>query len=123
MVKPTSRVSKVLMTGPLVPFADAYGSELKRRGYTAHTAVNQQRQVERLSRWLVASGVSVGELNAKRIEEFVAATACRRAPPALVLTPGTAVLARRTSQAGSAGGRGAGARRRRSYWRLTNAIW
>ena len=29
MVRPASRVSKVLMTGPLAPFADAYALELK----------------------------------------------------------------------------------------------
>ena len=34
MARPTSRVSRVLMTGPLAPFADAYAAELRERGYT-----------------------------------------------------------------------------------------
>ncbi len=60
------------MTGPLAPFADAYGLELKERGYTQRTAVNQLRQVVRLSRWLEASGLTVAELSVERVEEFLA---------------------------------------------------
>ena len=56
MARPTSRLSRVLMTGPLAPFADGYGLWLKARGYTPHTTVNQLRQVARLSRWLDAGG-------------------------------------------------------------------
>ncbi len=37
-----SRVSRVLMTGPLAPFAEAYGLELKKRGYTRLTTVNER---------------------------------------------------------------------------------
>jgi Phage integrase, N-terminal SAM-like domain len=72
MARPTSRLSRVLMTGPLAPFADKYGQELKERGYTPHTTVNQLRQVARLSRWLEASGFTVTELNGERVEEFLA---------------------------------------------------
>jgi len=43
MATPSSRVSRVLMTGPLTPFADHYAFELSERGYTARTAVNQLR--------------------------------------------------------------------------------
>lgn len=72
MTKPTSRVSRVLMTGPLGPFADAYGSELKKRGYTPLTAVNQLRQVGRLSHWLEDIELSVAELTGERVDEFLA---------------------------------------------------
>ena len=72
MTRPTSRLSRVLMTGPLAPFADKYGLELKERGYTPLTTVNQLRQVARLSRWLEASGFTVAELNDERVEEFLA---------------------------------------------------
>jgi len=72
MARPMSRLSRVLMTGPLAPFADAYGFELKQRGYTQRTAVNQLRQVTRLSRWLEASGLTVAELSVERVEEFLA---------------------------------------------------
>ena len=71
MARPTSRVSRVLMTGPLAPFADAYALELKRRGYTRLTRVNELRQVGRLSRWLEAGGFTAAELNRERIEKFL----------------------------------------------------
>jgi integrase/recombinase XerD len=53
---PASRVSRVSMTGPLAPFADAYAAELRERGYAPLTTVNELRQVGRLSRWLEAKG-------------------------------------------------------------------
>jgi site-specific recombinase XerD len=61
----------VLMTGPLVSFADAYSAELRGRGYTPLTTVSELRQVGRLSRWLEASGVSAAELSVEQIEEFL----------------------------------------------------
>ena len=72
MVRPASRVSKVLMTGPLAPFADAYAVELKRRRYTPLTSVNQLRQVARLSSWLEVQGLEVAELTGEHVEEFLA---------------------------------------------------
>ena len=60
MARPSSRVSRVLMTGPLAPFADAYAAELSERGYTPLSIVNELRQVGRLSGWLEASGLAVG---------------------------------------------------------------
>jgi integrase/recombinase XerD len=72
MVRPASRVSKVLVTGPVAPFADAYALELKQRGYTPLTAVNQLRQVARLSNWLEARGLGVAGLTGERVEEFLA---------------------------------------------------
>ncbi len=71
MARPTSRVSRVLMTGPLAPFADAYGLPLSERGYTQRTAVNQLRQVARLSCWLEVGGLTVAELSVDRVEEFL----------------------------------------------------
>ena len=59
MVRPASRVSKVLMTGPLAAFADAYMLELRRRRYTPLTSVIQLRQVARLSNWLEVRGLGV----------------------------------------------------------------
>ncbi|MGH3799128.1 MAG: site-specific integrase [Pseudonocardiaceae bacterium] len=72
MARSTSRVSSVLMTGPLVPFADAYRLELRVRGYTPLTTVNLLRQVARLSRWLEAGGLVVAELSGVRIDAFLA---------------------------------------------------
>ena len=56
-----SRLSRVLMTGPLAPFADVYRLEVEKRRYTPLTTVNQLRQVAPLSRWLEANGLSVAE--------------------------------------------------------------
>ena len=56
MVRPASRVSKVLMSGTVATFAEAYALELKQRCYTPLTSVNQLRQVAQLSRWLEVCG-------------------------------------------------------------------
>ena len=61
----------MLTTGPLAPFSDAYAAELRGRGYTPLTTVNQLRQVGRLSRWLEASGLSAADLSGERVEEFL----------------------------------------------------
>ena len=71
MARPASRVCRVLMTGPLVPFAEAYSAELRGRGYTPLTVVNELRQVGRLSRWLEAGGLSAAELSVERVEQFL----------------------------------------------------
>src|SRR5215472_3506277 len=66
-----SRVSRVLVMGPLAPFAEAYRRELRERGYTERSAVSQLRQAARFSCWLEAGQVSVSELGAGRVEEFL----------------------------------------------------
>ena len=72
MAWPASRVSGVVMTGPLAPFAGVYELELRRRRYTPLTVVNQLRQVARLSHWLETNGLAVAELTGDRVEEFLA---------------------------------------------------
>ncbi len=76
MAVPASRVSRVLMTGPLAPFADAYRAELRGRGYTPLSTVKALRQVARLSRWLQQSGCQASELSEEKVEQFLA---CQRA--------------------------------------------
>jgi integrase len=71
MAKPTSRVSRVVVTGPLEPFADVYREELRRRGYTPRSAVNVLRQVARLSCWLESRGLVAAQLSGERVEEFL----------------------------------------------------
>ena len=39
----TSRISSVLVTGPLAPFAEDYRRELRERGYTERSVVNELR--------------------------------------------------------------------------------
>jgi integrase/recombinase XerD len=72
MTGPTGRVDRALMTGPLAPFRDAYGSELRRRGYTPSSTVTALRQVARFSRWLDAGGLTVAEVSSVRVDEFLA---------------------------------------------------
>jgi len=71
MARPTSRVSSVLMTGPLAPFADVYRAELYRRGYTVRSTVCELRQVARLSCWLAARGLTAAELSGSGVDEFL----------------------------------------------------
>jgi integrase/recombinase XerD len=71
MGRPASRVCRVLMAGPLAPFAEAFSAELLERGYTPLTTVNQLRQVARLSRWLQAGGLSAAGLSRERVDEFL----------------------------------------------------
>jgi integrase/recombinase XerD len=71
MARATSRVSGVLMTGPLAPFADAYGVALSERGYTQRSAVSLLRQMARLSCWLEERGLAAAELSVARVEEFL----------------------------------------------------
>jgi integrase/recombinase XerD len=59
------------VTGPLAPFAEDYSRELRERGYTERSAVNQLRQGARVSRWLRASQLSGSEVSAARVEEFL----------------------------------------------------
>src|SRR6266481_682575 len=78
MAGATSRISKVLVTGPLAPFAEGYRRELRERGYTERSAVNQLRQVARFSRWLQVSQRGV----------LAAGEPVRAASPAEVLLAG-----------------------------------
>ena len=70
MSRPTSRVTRVLMTGPLAPFADQYRERLKERRYTRLSAVNLERQMAQMSRWLEAEGLGVEQLSEARVEGF-----------------------------------------------------
>lgn len=72
MGRPMSRVSRVIVTGALAPYAEMYQRELVRRGYTLLTSVNLLRQAALLSRWAQARGLDIGELAiAERMDEFV----------------------------------------------------
>ncbi|MBK5223191.1 MAG: tyrosine-type recombinase/integrase [Acidimicrobiia bacterium] len=71
MSRTTSRVSRVLMTGPLAPFADQYRERLKERRYTRLSVVSLERQVAQMSRWLEAEGLVIEQLSEARIDAFV----------------------------------------------------
>ena len=67
-----SRVSNVLVKGPLAPFADVYRRALEDRRYTPLAAVNLQRQVAHLSSWLDAECIGAEQLDDASIEAFFA---------------------------------------------------
>ncbi len=72
MSRPMSRVSRVIMTGPVAPYTEAYHRELIQRGYTPLTSVNLMRQAALLSRWAQARQLDIRELAAEsRMDEFV----------------------------------------------------
>src|SRR5438270_9297704 len=70
MAGPTTRVSRVLVAGPMAPFAEAYGAELAERGYAPLSIVSELRQAARFSRWLEANGLTTAEVSEGRLEEF-----------------------------------------------------
>lgn len=72
MPRAASRLSRVVVTGPLAPFAEAYRLEVRQRGYTPRSAVNELRQVARLSRWLEDREIGAERLDRGRVEEFLA---------------------------------------------------
>lgn len=72
MVKARSRVSGVVVAGPLEPFVDAFRLELTIRGYTPRSVVPQLRQVGRFSRWLQGQGLTAEQLDEVRVEAFLA---------------------------------------------------
>jgi integrase/recombinase XerD len=65
-----ARVSRVLMTGPVAPFADAYQQELLVRGYAPLSTESELRQVARFSRWLEAGDLAVADVSEARVVEF-----------------------------------------------------
>lgn len=71
MARPTSRVSRVVIRGPLAPFADAYREKLKEKRYTRLSAVNLERQVAQMSSWLSAQGLGVEQASEGCIEVFL----------------------------------------------------
>ena len=72
MARSASRISNVVMPGPLAPFAECYRLELLARGYTAHSAVNESRQVACLGRWLEDRGQGARDVSGELVEEFLA---------------------------------------------------
>ena len=55
-----SNVSWVRSGGPLAPFADGYGAELARLGFTHHSVVTHVVLMGQLSRWMSDAGIVVG---------------------------------------------------------------
>jgi integrase/recombinase XerD len=73
MGRPTSKVTKVRITGPLAPFAAGFRARLREYGYTPLSAVNAMRLLAHLSRWLDTNGLGVADLTGEQVERYAAA--------------------------------------------------
>jgi hypothetical protein len=91
MARPATRVSRVLVAGPLARFVDAYRSELLERGYAPLSIVSELRQVARFSRWLETDGLTVADVSETRVEEFLVWQRANWASLSFVVATGAAV--------------------------------
>jgi site-specific recombinase XerD len=71
MSRPSSKIAKVVVSGPLAPFAAPFEERLAELGYTPLTCVNELRLMAHLSRWLDTNRLAVGDLTKERIAEFL----------------------------------------------------
>lgn len=70
MVHPKTRVSKVLMVGPLVSCTEDFTSMLKASGYAPLTVVNELRLMAHLSRWMQARDLTVPALSWELLQKY-----------------------------------------------------
>jgi integrase/recombinase XerD len=70
MGRPASKVSKVVVAGPLAPYAEGFEARLEELGYTPLSAVNTMRLMVHLSRWLDARGLTAADLSGVRVEQY-----------------------------------------------------
>lgn len=64
--------SKVRMTGPLVPFAAGFATELARQGYLENSLASQLYLMAHLSRWMTSEKLGPEGLTAQASERFLA---------------------------------------------------
>jgi integrase/recombinase XerD len=62
------RTGRVRVAGPLAAFADGFGAELGRLGYSRFTAEAQLQLMAHVSGWLEDRGLEVGQLTMVRVE-------------------------------------------------------
>lgn len=65
--------SRMMVTGPLAPYADGFRDDLGDQGYAAHSIGGQMRLVAHLSAWLEDEELPVGGLTTEVIEDFLRA--------------------------------------------------
>ncbi len=71
MASPKSKVTKVIIGGPLAPFVELYRSRLEESGYTPLSVVNELRQVAHLSQWLEECQLTAADLTRELLTQFV----------------------------------------------------
>lgn len=64
--------TRVLVTGPLEPYASGYWRELDRQGYSTWTAVSYLYSFARVSRWLAERALTAADLDAECVGRFLA---------------------------------------------------
>jgi site-specific recombinase XerD len=65
--------TKIVVKGPLGPYAAGFCAELERLGYASSSAVNLLKLVAHLSRWMGREGVTVPELGPEEVGRYVKA--------------------------------------------------
>lgn len=77
------------VSGPLSVLAEGFRAELDRLGYTPGSRENKIAELARLSSWLEAHGLGVGDICSARLEEFAADLVARsgRAPTLVAMRP------------------------------------
>lgn len=68
-----SRLSVVVVRGPLTGVADRFEKALAEQGYTPLSAANQLRLLAHLSRWMSSESLSPADLTEVELERFLAA--------------------------------------------------
>ncbi|MBA2471945.1 MAG: tyrosine-type recombinase/integrase [Pseudonocardiales bacterium] len=71
MGRASSKVSKVVVAGPLAPFAEGIKARLEELGYTPLSAVTSMRLMVHVSRWLDAHGMTAADLTSERVEQYL----------------------------------------------------
>jgi integrase/recombinase XerD len=68
-------LSRVRVSGPLLPFVEGYAVWLAERGYAASTVVFHVRLMANLSRWVRSEGLAVSELGPAAVDTVLAGRA------------------------------------------------
>jgi site-specific recombinase XerD len=66
------RTGRVRVAGPLAAYADGFGAELARLGYSRFTAEAQLQLMAHVSGWLEDRGLEAGQLTPARLQEYLA---------------------------------------------------
>jgi len=108
------RPGRIVVTGPLAPFADGLRQDLAGQGYALDTVTDHVHLLADLSEWLAGRGLAAADLTGEAAGEFLGARRAaghRSGVTAPGACPGTGVSAQRAGRpgAGTAGsGRAAG---------------
>ena len=87
-----SRVCRVIVRGPLAPFADTYREAVSALGYTPLSIVRLLRQVAGFSCWLEDNGLAAGDVNGERMDTFLVFQRAGGRDSGLVSRPGLLCL-------------------------------